>query len=121
MANLEHSNKFNNNLTRTRSSIIYKRGSDINQKTLSLGIASLSKSGTILNKPLSGKNSYTINPYRTKRIAATSSPLKNPPCVKSVEIRSYFWSVFSFIRTEYGDLRSRSLYSVGIQENTDQK
>ena len=28
-------------------------------------------------------------------------------CVKSVQIRSYFWSVFSCIRTEYGDLRSK--------------
>ena len=27
--------------------------------------------------------------------------------VKSVQIRSYFWAVFSCIRTEYGDLRSR--------------
>ena len=26
-------------------------------------------------------------------------------CVKSVQIRSYFWSVFSCIRTEYGDLQ----------------
>ena len=26
-------------------------------------------------------------------------------CVKCVQIRSYFWSVFSCIRTEYGDLR----------------
>ena len=26
-------------------------------------------------------------------------------CVKSVRIRSFFWSVFSRIRTEYGDLR----------------
>ena len=25
-------------------------------------------------------------------------------CVKSVQIRSYFWSVFSCIRIEYGDL-----------------
>ena len=25
-------------------------------------------------------------------------------CVKSVQIRSFFWSVFSCIRTEYGDL-----------------
>ena len=29
-------------------------------------------------------------------------------CVKSVQIRSYFWSLFSCIRTEYGDLRSPS-------------
>ena len=27
-------------------------------------------------------------------------------CVKSVQIRSYFWSVFSRIRTEYGEIRS---------------
>ena len=27
-------------------------------------------------------------------------------CVKSVQIRSFFWSVFSCIRAEYGDLRS---------------
>ena len=28
-------------------------------------------------------------------------------CVKSVQIRSFLWSVFSCIRTEYGDLRSK--------------
>ena len=28
-------------------------------------------------------------------------------CLKSVQIRSFFWSVFSCIRTEYGDLRSK--------------
>ena len=50
-------------------------------------------------------------------------------CVKSVQIHSFLWSVVSCIRTEYGDLRSKSpcsvriqsLYSVRIQENTDQK
>ena len=26
-------------------------------------------------------------------------------CVKSVQIRSFFWSVFSRIRTEYGEIR----------------
>ena len=36
-------------------------------------------------------------------------------CVKSVQIRSYSWSVFSCILTEYGDLRSKS-YSVRIQD-----
>ena len=39
--------------------------------------------------------------------------------VKSVQIRSFFWSVFSNIRTEYEDLRSKSPYSLRIQENTD--
>ena len=33
--------------------------------------------------------------------------LSNIHCVKSVQIRSYFWSVFYCIRTEYGDLRSK--------------
>ena len=55
-------------------------------------------------------------------------------CLKSVQIRSFFWSVFSCIRTEYGDLLRKSCirteygdllrkspYSVRIQENTDQK
>ena len=32
----------------------------------------------------------------------------NTDCVKSVQIWSYFWSVFSCIRTEYGDLQSKS-------------
>ena len=33
----------------------------------------------------------------------------------------YFWSVFSRSRTEYGDIRSISPYSVRIRENTNQK
>ena len=42
-------------------------------------------------------------------------------CVKSVQIRSFFWSVFFCIRTEYEDLLRKSPYSVRIQENTDHK
>ena len=42
-------------------------------------------------------------------------------CVKSVRIWSFFWSVFSRIRTEYGEIRSISPYSVRMRENTDQK
>ena len=42
-------------------------------------------------------------------------------CGKSVQIRSFFWSVCSFVQTNYGDLRSKYPYSVRIQENTDQK
>ena len=30
-------------------------------------------------------------------------------CVKSVQIRSFFWSVFSFIQTEYGDVDQKNL------------
>ena len=42
-------------------------------------------------------------------------------CMKSVQIWSFFWSVFSLNGTEYGDILSKSLYSVQIRENTDQK
>ena len=42
-------------------------------------------------------------------------------CMKSVQIRSFSWSIFSCIWTEYGDLRSSSPYSVRIREDTDQK
>ena len=46
-----------------------------------------------------------------------SSGQSHSHCVKNVQIRSYFWSVFSCIRTEYGDL----LRNTGIQENTEKK
>ena len=42
-------------------------------------------------------------------------------CVKCVQIRSLFWSVFSRIRTEYGEIFRISPYSVRMWENTDQE
>ena len=33
---------------------------------------------------------------------------KEAHCVKSFQIRSYFWSVFSYIRTEYRKIRTRN-------------
>ena len=41
--------------------------------------------------------------------------------VKKVLIENFFWSVFSCIRTEYGNLLSKSSYSLRIQEKRDQK
>ena len=41
-------------------------------------------------------------------------------CVKSVQIRSCFWSVFSCIRTKYGDLQCRSRCLAHQQKKTDQ-
>ena len=38
-------------------------------------------------------------------------------CVKIVQIRSFFWSIFSGIRAEHGDLLRTYPYSVRIQEN----
>ena len=42
-------------------------------------------------------------------------------CVKSIQIQSFFWSVFSCIRTEYGEILRISPYSVRMPKNTDQK
>ena len=45
------------------------------------------------------------------------SNLKDTHCEKSVQIRSYFWYVFSCIRTEYGEIRRDiSPYSVRERE-----
>ena len=41
--------------------------------------------------------------------------------MKNIQIRSYFWCVFSCIPTEYRDLQSKPPYSARIRENTDQK
>ena len=41
--------------------------------------------------------------------------------VKIIQIRSFFWSVFSHIRTEYGEIRIISPHSARMPENTDQK
>ena len=40
--------------------------------------------------------------------------------VESVKARSFFWSTFFRIRTEYGEIRSISPYSVQMRENMDQ-
>ena len=42
-------------------------------------------------------------------------------CVKIVQIRSFFWSVFSRIRIEYEEIFRISPYSVRMRENTDQE
>ena len=42
-------------------------------------------------------------------------------CVKSMQVRSFFWCVFSRIWTEYEDLLPKSPYSVQVRENIDQK
>ena len=65
-------------------------------------------------------------PFLTEHLWATVSKICSDisafrHCVKNVQIRSFFWTVFSCIRDKYGDLRSKSPYSVRIQENTNQK
>ena len=41
--------------------------------------------------------------------------------MKSVQIQSFFWSVFSRVWTEYIDLFRKSPYSVRIRENMNHK
>ena len=77
-----------------------------------------------LNQPFQEQDYGNMLPAsyeNVKQIDLKSCFRKIMHCVKSVQIRSYFWSVFSCIRNQYGDLRSKSRYSVRIQENTDQK
>ena len=61
----------------------------------------------------------------TFHIVTNSNPISDPTsftskhCLKSVQIRSFLWPIFSCITTEYGDLLHETLYSFQIQENTD--
>ena len=48
-------------------------------------------------------------------------PSSNTYTAKSVQIRSFFWSIFSCIRAEYGDLLRKSPYLVQMRENKGQK
>ena len=41
--------------------------------------------------------------------------------VENVQTLSFFWSVLLCIRTEYGDLQTKSPYSIQKRDNTDQK
>ena len=56
----------------------------------------------------------TASDIRLSSNEASAMPfiLQYMHCVQSVQIRSFLWSVFSRIRTEY---------SAGMRENTDQK
>ena len=42
-------------------------------------------------------------------------------CMKSVQVRSFFWYVFSCIQAEYGDLLYKYPHLVRIKENINQK
>ena len=68
---------------------------------------------------LSPRWSFCCYIFQILRVIQVAFSLSH--CVKSVQIPSFFWSVFSRIRTEYGDLRCKSPYSVRIRANTYQK
>ena len=61
--------------------------------------------------------------YKTleKQRIFTKQYLENNNTAWRMSVFRVFWSLFSHIRTEYGEIRSISLYSVLIRENTDQK
>ena len=48
----------------------------------------------------------------------TKSHLEILHCVTSVQIRSYFWSLFSCIRTEYGDLGRSEYRKIRTRNNS---
>ena len=55
---------------------LQKKGNSINQQTLSLSVASLSKNGIIINKPSIGKYSFSVKTIiATEQITATLTSL----------------------------------------------
>ena len=62
-----------------------------------------------------------LNMFQDTESILNISTKLNRHCVKSVQIRRFFWSVFSLVRNEYGEILHISLYSVRMWENTDQK
>ena len=56
-----------------------------------------------------------------KQRFSTANNKQFKSCMKSVQLRSLFRSVFSRIWTKYGDLLRHSPYSVQKRENMDHK
>ena len=63
---------------------------------------------------------YGLQSKQLSKLSETSTSRYGTHCVKSAQIRSYFWSVFSRIWTEYGEIQSISPCSVQMRENEDQ-
>ena len=61
------------------------------------------------------------NARLTNTNACLQKHLQVNHCVKSVSIRSFFWSVFSPIWTEYWEILRISSYSIRMGKNKDQK
>ena len=75
-----------------------------------------------LTKNTWGGGGGDFYPHSSTRIGLRLIPTQRAAIyMKSVQIRSYFWSVFSRIQTEYGEIRRISSYSDRIRKNTDQK
>ena len=69
--------------------------------------------GTIGDTKLRAKNQEWWEKWlRTMHCLKNSIFVRNFHCSKNVQIRSFFWSVFSRIRTKYRDSRGKPSYSV---------
>ena len=67
------------------------------------------------------KSSSLIWAYSMYSLQIQIQVMKLPLREKCPNTEFFFWSVFSRIRTEYGDILRISPYSVRMRENTDQK
>ena len=59
--------------------------------------------------------------YSLRRILFQTLKQHSDSLRKKCTYSDLFWSVFSSIRSKYGEIRSISPYSVRMRENTDQK
>ena len=59
--------------------------------------------------------------YAWNQSSVISKFNEEPPLRKKRPYSEFFWSVHSLIQTEYGDLQSKSPYSIWMREKTDQK
>ena len=68
-----------------------------------------------------GGGTITLSSIFSSYDSSSSDSLPFCHCVTSVQIRSFFWSVFSSIRTKSGEILLIFTYSVHMRENADQK
>ena len=69
-------------------------------------------------------NNFNINDVTTWETNSCNTQIAQYHTLREecpTKYRVFFWSVFSRIWTEYGDLLRKSPYSVQLCENTDQK
>ena len=72
------------------------------------------------NSKILKKNLFQF--YQMKHLKNTASNfIYLLHCVKVSKYGVFFWSVFCYIRTEYGEIQSISAYSVRMRVNTVQK
>ena len=84
-----------------------------------MGYSDIGRYGNVVYLNVKYTWNYTVTSLLMNGVYC--STLLEIDCVKSVQIRSFLWSVFSHIRTEYGEILRISPYSVRMRENTDQK